>query len=400
MVKVAVMGYGTIGAGTVEVLQTNHDVIAKRAGEEIEVKYILDLREFPGDPNENLVIHDFEQILQDDEIKVVVECMGGLHPAYDFSKSALEAGKSVVTSNKEVVADYGAQLIGIADKMQVNYLFEASVGGGIPIIRPLTQCLTADVIENIFGILNGTTNYMLTKMEEDGISFDAALKQAQDKGYAELHPEADIEGYDPCRKIAILSSLAISQQVDYREIHTEGITNITGDDIKYAKMMGKSIKLLGMSNNDNGTIYAIVAPEMIDKHHPLAGVRDAFNAVYVHGNMVDDTMFYGQGAGSLPTASAVAGDVVDCVKHLGKHVYINWDPKKSELGDWRNIRSKFFVRVAEDKTDREIRDAFGNISYVSIGLPEKAFVTEEITEGAYLEGEQKLGDVIGKIRVH
>ncbi|MEE1228335.1 MAG: homoserine dehydrogenase [Lachnospiraceae bacterium] len=400
MVKVAVMGYGTIGAGTVEVLQTNHDVIAKRAGEEIEVKYILDLREFPGDPNENLVIHDFEQILQDDEIKVVVECMGGLHPAYDFSKRALEAGKSVVTSNKEVVADYGAQLIGIADKMQVNYLFEASVGGGIPIIRPLTQCLTADVIENIFGILNGTTNYMLTKMEEDGISFDAALKQAQDKGYAELHPEADIEGYDPCRKIAILSSLAISQQVDYREIHTEGITNITGDDIKYAKMMGKSIKLLGMSNNDNGTIYAIVAPEMIDKHHPLAGVRDAFNAVYVHGNMVDDTMFYGQGAGSLPTASAVAGDVVDCVKHLGKHVYINWDPKKSELGDWRNIRSKFFVRVAEDKTDREIRDAFGNISYVSIGLPEKAFVTEEITEGAYLEGEQKLGDVIGKIRVH
>ena len=297
MVNVAVLGYGTIGAGVVEVLQTNADSIEKKAGERIVVKRILDLREFPGDPNADKVVHDYKVIEEDEDIQIVVECMGGLEPAYTFVKTALLQGRSVATSNKELVAKYGAELIGIAEEKRVNFLFEASVGGGIPIIRPLTQCLTADVIEEISGILNGTTNYMLTKMEEEGADFDAVLKEAQEKGYAELHPEADIEGFDACRKIAILTSLAYGKQVDFEDIHTEGITNITAEDFLYARAMKKCIKLLGKSWSDDGKLYALVCPMLIDQFHPLAGVKDVFNAIFVHGNMVDDTMFYGQGAG-------------------------------------------------------------------------------------------------------
>ena len=235
MINVAVLGYGTIGAGVVEVLQTNADSIEKKAGDRIVVKRILDLRDFPGDPNQDKVVHDYKIIEEDEDIQIVVECMGGLEPAYTFVKTALLQGRSVATSNKELVAKYGAELIGIAKEKKANFLFEASVGGGIPIIRPLTQCLTADVIEEISGILNGTTNYMLTKMEEEGIAFDEVLKEAQEKGYAELHPEADIEGYDACRKIAILTSLAYGKQVDFEDVHTEGITNISAEDFQYAR---------------------------------------------------------------------------------------------------------------------------------------------------------------------
>ncbi len=401
MIYAAVMGYGTIGAGVVEVLQRNREIIAKRVGEEIEVKYILDLRDFPGDPNENLVTHDFQDILKDDAVSVVVECMGGIHPAYDFSKAALEAGKSVSTSNKEVVAKYGAELIALAAENHANYLFEASVGGGIPIIRPLTQCLTADVIEEISGILNGTTNYMLSKMEEEGSAFDDVLKEAQEKGYAELHPEADIEGYDPCRKIAILTSLAAGQQVDYEDIHTEGITHISAEDIRYAKAMNMSVRLLGSSQMKDGKVYAMVCPKLIPNSHPLAGVRDVFNAIYVHGNMVDDTMFYGKGAGSLPTASAVAADVVECAKKLGHHDPILWSQEKMELGDWKGFARRFFVRVPADQDDQAIEAAFGKVSPVTAeGVCDKAFVTEEMTEAAYMEAEQKLGGVINMIRLY
>ena len=401
MIHVAVLGYGTIGAGVVEVLQTNAESIEKKAGQKIVVKHILDLREFPGDPNADLVVHDYNIIKEDEEIQVVVECMGGLEPAHTFVKTALEQGRSVATSNKELVAKYGAELIAIAKEKKCNFLFEASVGGGIPIIRPLTQCLTADVIEEIAGILNGTTNYMLTKMDEEGYAFDDVLKEAQAKGYAELHPEADIEGYDACRKIAILTSLARGQQVDFEDIHTEGITKITSEDFKYAKAMGYGIKLLGRSWMKDDQCYAMVSPMLIEQTHPLYCVRDVFNAIFVHGNMVDDTMFYGKGAGRRPTASAVAADVVDCVKHLGTNIKINWNPEKLNLGDISDCQGKFFVRADKDLTKEEIEACFGSVTYVTVdALEEKAFVTEVMTEGAYAQAAEKMGHVIQMIRVN
>lgn len=400
MIKVAVLGYGTIGAGVVEVLQKNADSIEKKAGERIEVKWILDLRDFPGDPNADLVVHDYNIIKEDEEIKIVVECMGGLEPAYTFVKTALLQGRSVATSNKELVAKHGAELIAIAREKNANFLFEASVGGGIPIIRPLTQCLTADVIEEISGILNGTTNYMLTKMENEGMAFDEVLKDAQAKGYAELHPEADIEGYDACRKIAILTSLAYGKQVDFEDIHTEGITNITAEDIRYAQAMHSSIKLLGKSWTADGKLYAMVCPMLLDNSHPLAGVHDVFNAIFVHGNMVDDTMFYGKGAGKLPTASAVAADVVDCVKHSGKNIKIIWDSEKLTLSDFGGFERRFFVRMPAGTSEEAIEKAFGPVEMVSVeGLDEKAFVTGMMKENDYNKAAEELGNIINMIRL-
>ncbi|MBQ9156432.1 MAG: homoserine dehydrogenase [Eubacterium sp.] len=400
MVKVAVLGYGTIGKGVVTVLQTNADSIEKKAGERIEVTKILDLREFPGDPNEDKVVHDYELIKNDSDIQVVVECMGGLEPAYTFVKTALLQGRSVATSNKELVAKHGAELIAIAREKTSNFLFEASVGGGIPIIRPLISSLSADVIEEIAGILNGTTNYMLTRMEEEGADFDEVLKEAQAKGYAELHPEADIEGWDACRKIAILTSLAYERQVDFEDIPTEGITKISAEDFLYARKLGMAIKLIGQSYEKGGKVYARVAPMLIAGEHPLAPVRDVFNAVYVHGNMVDDLMFYGRGAGSLPTASAVAADVVDAVKHLGKNVKINWNPDKLILGDSGQSERRFFVRLAGDTPEEKIQDIFGQVDYISIEeIREKAFVTGIMKEEEFEEAVKDL-DVINRIRMH
>lgn len=400
MVNVAVLGYGTIGAGVVEVLQTNADSIEKKAGERIEVKRILDLRDFPGDPNADKVVHDYKMIEEDKDIQIVVECMGGLEPAYTFVKTALLQGRSVATSNKELVAKYGAELIGIAEEKKVNFLFEASVGGGIPIIRPLTQCLTADVIEEISGILNGTTNYMLTKMEEEGADFDAVLKEAQEKGYAELHPEADIEGFDACRKIAILTSLAYGKQVDFEDIHTEGITNISAEDFQYARAMKKCIKLLGKSWSDDGKLYALVCPMLIDRYHPLAGVKDVFNAIFVHGNMVDDTMFYGQGAGKLPTASAVAADVVDCVKHMGTHIKIIWEQDKLGLSDIGAFQRKYFVRMPKEVSFSDVEKAFGPVEPVQVdGIDETAFVTGMMSENAYREAAGQFDTIRNMIRI-
>ncbi|MBR4515484.1 MAG: homoserine dehydrogenase [Lachnospiraceae bacterium] len=385
MIKAAIMGYGTVGSGVYEVLTSNAGVIAERVGEEIEVKYVLDLREFPGDPVEKVLVHDVNVIMDDPEIKVVVEVMGGLKPAYDFVKTALLKGKSVATSNKELVAKHGAELIELAKANKASFLFEASVGGGIPIIRPLLTSVTADHIVEISGILNGTTNYILTAMSEEGADYDTVLKQAQDLGYAERNPEADVEGYDACRKIAILTSLALGKQVDFEDIYTEGITAIDGSDIAYAKALGGRIKLLGLSRMDGDRVCSMVAPFMVPADQPLYAVNGVFNGIFVKGNMVGDLMFYGSGAGKLPTASAVVGDVVEAAKTLGTTVPIEWSKEKVELTPMKEFTCRFFVRVKED--EQAVKKVFGNIEPVSAeGVTgEFAFLTEEMSEGDFDE---------------
>ena len=402
MIQIAVMGYGTVGSGVVEVLNTNQDSINRRAGDELHIKYVLDLREFPGDPIESKLVHDFETIVNDPEIRIVVEVMGGVEPAYTFTKRCLEAGKSVCTSNKELVARHGAELLEIAKERELNYLFEASVGGGIPIIRPLNSSLTADEIIEITGILNGTTNYILSQMTHEGIDFDTALKEAQAKGYAERNPEADVEGYDACRKIAILTSLASGCQVDYEDIYTEGITKVSAEDIKYARKMGRAIKLLATSKKENGRFFAMVAPFLINELHPLYSVNDVFNAIFAKGNVLGDVMFYGSGAGKLPTASAVVADVVDAAKHLHRNIMTFWSSEKLELTDLSDAKRRFFVRVRGNKKTDAINRAeiFGPIEVVSADLAgEFGFITVEYTEAEYKERAAKTDAVIHMIRV-
>lgn len=402
MVNIAVLGYGTVGSGVVEVINTNHEIINKRAGEEINIKYVLDLRDFPGDPVQQILTHDFNDILNDDEVKVVVEVMGGINPAYTFVKQCLAAGKSVATSNKELVASHGPELLAIAKENNVNFLFEASVGGGIPIIRPLNTSITADEVTEITGILNGTTNYILTKMDQEGASYDEVLKQAQDLGYAERNPEADVEGGDACRKIAILTSIVYGKHLDYTKIHTEGITKISTEDIKYADALGVSIKLVGTTKKEGDTLYSFVAPMMLDENHPLSGIHDVFNGIFVHGNVVDDIMFYGRGAGKLPTASAVVSDVVDEVKHMGKNIMASWDAEALPIGDFRDAVNRFFIRVSADAiTKDEIQKLFGDVTYVTAeGVDgELAFITSSMTEGSFADITAKIDKIFSIIRV-
>ncbi len=399
MIHVAVLGYGTVGSGVVEVIETNKADINKKSGAELNVKYILDLRDFPGDPYENKVVHDFNMILEDPEVSIICETMGGNEPAYTFSKKALMAGKSVCTSNKELVANHGPELLQIARENHCNYLFEASVGGGIPIIRPLNYSLTAEKIDAITGILNGTTNYILTKMDKEGADFEDVLKEAQDKGYAERNPEADVEGYDACRKIAILSSLMTGKNVNYEDIYTEGITKITAADFKYAKKMNRSVKLLAMSKETEDGFFAMVSPCMIPTEHPLYSVNDVFNAVFVHGNMLGDSMYYGRGAGKLPTASAVVSDVVDCARHQGKTIMCFWDEDKVNLMDVADTKRSFFVRVSADKKEAAM-DTFASIAEVNAGFAEEfAFVTEVMTEKEFNEKIDAIGGAINRIRI-
>ncbi len=399
MIQVAVLGYGTVGSGVVEVIETNKIDINKKAGEELNVKYILDLRDFPGDPYEKKVVHDFNVILNDPEVAVVCETMGGLKPAYDFSKKALLSGKSVCTSNKELVAAHGPELIQLARENHCNYLFEASVGGGIPIIRPLNYSLTAERLDGITGILNGTTNYILTKMDKEGADFDDVLKEAQEKGYAERNPEADVEGYDACRKIAILSSLMCGKTVKYEDIYTEGITKISAADFLYAKQMNKSVKLLAMSRDTKDGFFAMVAPFMISRDHPLYSVSDVFNAVYVHGNMLGDSMYYGRGAGKLPTASAVVSDVIDCARHLGKTIMCFWDEETVKVTNIEDAKCQFFVRVNADQKEA-VSEIFGTLAEVSVGIAaEFAFVTQAISERDFNEKIEKAGGCINRIRI-
>lgn len=395
--KIAIMGYGTIGSGVAEVLTINKDRIAKRAGEEIEVKYVLDLREFPGDPMEKKIVHDYQTIVEDSEVGIVVETMGGVEPAYTFVKAMLESGKQVTTSNKALVAAKGAELLTIARENNVNFQFEASVGGGIPIIRSLNCCLTADEIEEMTGILNGTTNYMLTRMAEEDAEFDEALKDAQAKGYAEKDPTADIEGHDPARKIAILTSLVCGKQVDFEDIYCEGISKISGNDFKYAKAMGRSIKLLASSKQVGDTYSVMVAPYMLSSEHPLYGVKDVFNSVFVHGNALGDAMFYGSGAGKLPTASAVVADVVDMCKHKAVNIMVEWKREKITLADYKEVENTFFVRSTADKAT--IEAAFGKVNYVEANISgEIGFVTEKMTEANFEIAAEK-ANVLNKIRL-
>ena len=398
MIKVAIIGYGTVGSGVFEIINENKELITANAGEEIDVKYVLDLREFPGDPCESVLVHDYNVILNDPEVEVVIEVMGGLKPAYDFVKSALLAKKSVCTSNKELVAKYGAELIKIAQSNNRNFLFEAAVGGGIPIIRPMNMHITADKICEITGILNGTTNYILTKMDKEGADFDSTLKKAQELGYAERNPEADIEGYDAVRKIAILASLANGKTVNFEEIYTEGISKITAEDFKYAKKMGRSIKLLGKCKNEDTGIVCSVAPRLLAPDHPLYNVSGVTNGILVRGNMVGDLVFIGSGAGKLPTASAVVSDVVDSVRHLNVSTTVMWKEEKLEVEDFSKSKKKFFVRTTKSK--EEVEAVFGNVEYIdAVSSAEIGFATEKLSEQYFDAKAEKLGNVISRIRI-
>ncbi len=402
MVYVAVLGYGTVGSGVFEIINKNNAVLKENIKDDIQVKYVLDLREFPDDPVSKVLVHDFDTILNDKDVSIVVETMGGVNPAYDFTKKALEAGKSVCTSNKELVATHGHELMQIAESKGINYMFEASCGGGIPIIRPLYTSLTAEVIEEITGIMNGTTNYILSKMDAEGADFAEVLKEAQEKGYAEKNPEADIEGYDPCRKISILSSIAYGKQMDYKDVYTEGITKITADDFKYAKKIGARIKLFGTSTNSEDGISAMVAPYMIGVANPLYSVVDVFNAIFVKGNMLGDSMYYGSGAGKLPTASAVVGDVVDMARHPKETVNKTWSSEKIELIPMDKVKNSFFVRVkgSVDTEGKQVKDIFGIDSFIETEelKDEFAFITDVMPEGEFNEKLDKLPNVIGRIR--
>lgn len=393
MIKVAVMGYGTIGSGVAEVLDQNKDVIERQAGQAVALKYVLDLREFPDSPVADKIIHDFKVIEQDEEIEIVVETMGGLNPAYPFVKACLVAGKHVVTSNKALVAAYGTELLEIAREKNVNFFFEASVGGGIPIIRPLYRCLMGERIEEITGILNGTTNFILTKMDKEGDSFEGALKEAQNLGYAERNPEADVEGHDTCRKIAILTAMATGKEVNFQDIYTEGITRITDVDFKYAEKMGTSVKLFGTSRISGDRVNAFVAPVMVGRDHPLYSVNDVYNGIMVKGNMLGISMFYGSGAGKLPTASAVAADIIEAARNLKKNVKIGWGRERQQVLPMDQAAFRYFVRIAGSYRNKEriVMDSFGQVEVVEMyGMDEFAVLTREMTEGEFKAAAAKL----------
>lgn len=403
MVNIAVLGYGTVGSGVVEVINTNGARINQRIGDKLNVKYVLDLRDFPGDPVQEKLVHDFDTIVNDSDVQIVVEVLGGIEPAYTFVKRSLLAGKSVATSNKALVAKHGAELLSIAHEQNINFLFEASVGGGIPIIRPLNSSMTADEIEEITGILNGTTNYMLTKMFYEGADYAEVLREAQEKGYAERNPEADVEGHDACRKIAILSSLISGQQVDFEDIYTEGITNISKQDMMYAKEMGMTIKLLASSKRHGDHLHAIVAPYLLNSTHPLYSVNDVFNAIFVHGNVLGDAMFYGSGAGKLPTASAVVADVVDEAKHLHRNIMTMWKSDKLQLLPIADTRKRFFVRISGDADVMKayLDSRFGPVEIIKVENLEGefGFLTEEMTEGTYETIAKEFPGILHRIRV-
>lgn len=402
MIEAAVFGYGNIGSGVVTVIEKNQDAVKKAVGEGVHIKYVLDLREFEGDPIRERLVHDADVIINDPEIKIICETMGGDNPAYQYTKKALSAGKSVCTSNKELVANHGAELIRIAKEHNCNYFFEASVGGGIPIIRTLNNALKQEHILNISGIVNGTTNYILTKMAKDGAAFEDVLKEAQEKGYAERNPEADVEGYDACRKIAILSSLMSGKTVDYKDIYTEGITKITAEDFLYAGALGKTIKLLAMSKLTKKGYLAMVSPVLIESGHPLYSVNDVFNAVFVKGDMLGDSMYYGRGAGKLPTASAVVADVIEAAKFLGTHLQIDWEEEKIELADMPSSERSFLVRLNREKISaKEAEERFGEGSVVEVKdlSGEYGFITPVMSEKEFADRTKDLDGVISRIRI-
>lgn len=391
MAKVAILGLGTVGSGVAEVLTKNADSIARKAGEPVEVKYILGRHDYPDSPFRDLVVTDFSIIENDPEVTVVAECIGGTGAARDYTLRALKAGKSVVTSNKEVVAECGDEFFAIAREKNLNYLYEASVGGGIPIIRPLGSCLAANEITEIYGILNGTTNYILTKMIKEGLSFDTALAQAQEKGYAEADPTADVEGFDACRKICILASLSFGRHIYPAQVPTQGITGITSEDVALAEAAGMKIKLLGRAvRQEDGKVVAYVAPHLIPEDQQLAGVEDVFNGIVVRGDAIGDVMFYGRGAGKLPTASAVSADIIDAVKHKERRQNMDWDLGGDDVvGDFTALPLRWYIRTEE--RDVRIGTVFGDVETVSAPgmLGETAVFTAPLTKK---ELDRKLED--------
>lgn len=368
MIQIAVLGHGVVGSGVAELLLQNADGIAQKAGKGINVRRILDLRDFPDCPYADKFTKDFKDIVNDPEIRVVVETMGGLHPAYEFTRQCLEAGKSVVTSNKELVAAKGDELLALAKQNNLNYLFEASVGGGIPILRPLHQCLAANRVTEVAGILNGTTNFMLTKMFAQGMSFDAALALAQQLGYAEKDPTADVDGHDACRKICILAALAFGKHVYPDQVHTEGIRGITEQDVRAAEAWGGVIKLIGRAvRHEDGKLYVIVAPMLIARDALIAGVSDVFNAVQVRGDAVGDVLFYGRGAGKMPTASAVVADVIDEVKHLDARKYLCWEAGDASLvRPYQQETVRMYVRLSGEQAQQQVQEVFGQVEQIAV----------------------------------
>ena len=394
MVSVAIMGHGVVGSGVAEIITTHKNKLFSSIGEEIYIKKILDLREFPQSPLADRFTKNFDEIINDLEIRIVVEVMGGTNPAYDYVKRCLLAGKSVVTSNKELVAAHGAELLKIAKENNANFLFEASVGGGIPIIRPMNQCLVANIVDEIAGILNGTTNFILTKMITEGMNFNDALKLAQDLGFAERNPEADIEGHDACRKICILASLAYGKHVYPQWVHTEGITGIDLDDVKYAESNKCVIKLIGrVKRLPDKKLDIIVAPMMIPKTSQLANIDNEFNGIMVRGDCTGDVVFYGKGAGKLPTASAVVADVVDCVKHLKTRKYLFWTDSSGEnILPYEESVTAVYIRAQAENKDgayAEAKEVFGDIKPVVC----KEAQTDTF---AFITGEMKFGEILDK----
>lgn len=394
------MGYGTIGSGVFEVLANNRQIIKKKTGESIEVKYILDLREFPGTPAEKLVVHDLSVIEQDPEISIVVETMGGTKPAFEFVKRCLLAGKHVVTSNKALVAAHGTELLKIAREKKINFLFEASVGGGVPIIRTLNGSLAGEEILEISGILNGTTNYILSKMYEESWTFENALKTAQELGYAERDPQADVEGYDTCRKIAILTAVASGKEVHYEDIPTRGITDITDLDFSYAARLGASIKLLGSSMKQDGKVYAEVAPVMVRPKNPLYAVTDVYNGILVTGSMLGVSMYYGSGAGKLPTASAVLGDIIEAALHLDENVPMGWEDEALTVYPADELKRRYFTRFEGRMEEKKelARELFGPEKWIQLeGMDEFAFLTAPMTGAEFDAAADKFGGLRQKI---
>ena len=386
MVNVAILGFGTVGSGVAEVMEENAVSIAHNALEDIRVKRIVDIRDIEDGHFSKMQTKDFSVVENDPDIKIVVETIGGVGVAYDYTKRSLLAGKSVVTSNKELVAKHGHELLSIAKEKNVNYLFEASVGGGIPIIRPITQCLTANELDEVYGILNGTTNYILTRMVQGNVSFEEVLHEAQRLGYAEADPTADVDGHDAARKICILADLCFGKSVDPDRISVQGIRGVTAEDVEYARRLGYKIKLLGRAYRlDEEHITAYVAPHLISKTSLLSNVDGVMNGIVVHGNALGEAMFYGAGAGKRPTASAVVADVIDAAKHMLARKYLGWDESEPDyVVDAADIRMRWYVRTGSGL--EEIGRAFGNVRLISYpgeypgaGPDEYAFATEPIT---------------------